>query len=291
MFSIIFENEHGKIQIGGGSHPFFRCKAISGLGLAKKEFNTIEYVGENGQDTISEKDLARTITIKGDLLGAQYELSQLAQVLYYEGQLKMQFGNKKRMIKCRCNELGEPERRGIYNEIVIQFICDDPEFTDFDQFMVSLFTREDLISSPFTFTAGSGLVFTKRINGADITNNGDLKTFPVFYIYNDSSESTETLNEQKDGILIENTTTGQKIELNYAARPDEEIIIDIENRSIKGIYNGTTTNLINYISNDTFLNKFWIDPGKNTIQITNYNTDQSITVECQYTNRYIEAVY
>lgn len=291
MFNITFENDHGKIQIGGGGHPFLRCREITGLGPPKKEYNTVKYVGEDGQHTISVKNSARTITISGDLIGGQYEISNLSKILYFEGDLLLQFGNKKRKIHCRCTDLNDPVRTGPYNQVVMQFVCDDPDFMDFTPFSVSLFRREDLISSPFTFTTGSGLVFTRRLNGADIINNGDLKTYPVFYVSNMPSADTFSLFADGVGILIQNITTGQKIELNYDARIGEEIVIDVENRSIEGNYNGVTTNLINYISTDTYLNKFWLEPGKNEISITNFNADNSITVACKYSNRYIEAVY
>ena len=273
IFRLFFENEHGKINLNG---PHIKCIRIEGLNVPQKEFEFVGYFGESGQTTLSEKDMPRTITISADLTGNKNALAKVNKILYYEGYLILTFDQKVRKIKCRCTSFSDPERHGKdIKNMVLQFICDKPEFTDFENTIIHIFRRKNEITKTFTLPC----VFTSRTTEAGVYNSGDLTAEPIFYI---------TAQDSGANLSICNDTTEQHITLNYSISAGETIIIDIDKRSIK---NTDGQNLINYISDDTFLNEFWLETGQNHLRVHKGEGESDIAVICEFTNKYIEAVY
>ena len=279
-FKITFENEIGKIDICGGSGGFIKCLAVEGLGIPQKEFNAVVYTNESGQRTQNARDLPRTITISGDLIGGQYELSYLNKVLYLEGILTFYLGKKVRCIKARCSQFGDPTRYGErIKNCVMQFTCDKPEFSDYVKTVMILFKRYNTFEDEFTLPC----VFTGRVSEAVVHNAGDLKAEPVIKIKNLTDTTTLT-----PGVIVTNHTTGQHIMLNHTIKNGEEIVIDVSDRKVTS---NTDGNIITSISDDTFLDDFWIDIGENNISVKKLDGDQDLLVTLEYSNLYVEAVY
>lgn len=291
LFEMRFENNRGTIVFGDGKDGKIRTISALGLALPSYESNTIQNIDGRGQRTISRKMLARTITISADVIGdSQYMLSRMARILGEDGQLTVRFGNKKRKIKCYCASFSDPERicPGVAS-VVVQFTCDDPAFADIADTNISVFRRQDMIYGEYTLP----MVFTIRTNDADILVAGDIETEPVFTIYNTNSDEV-SLQDTEYGIEIRNETTGKFIKLNYHTTDGETITIDIPNAEITSSVqteDNNYGNLLNFLSNDTYLTDFNLIPGVNHIVATNYNIGESISVVCTYNNRYGEAIY
>ena len=287
MFEARYENERGLIRFSGGSGSIFRTLKIAGLGPPAKEFNVTGYAGQPGQTLISEKDLARTITLSGDVTVPDVihqELSRMMRILYFPGKLTIASGNRKRSINCRCTTFDEPERHGRnIASLVLQFTCDHPYFTDEEPRTVNLFHRKDLIQSSFTLPC----VFTERIHRQEVDNAGDFRAEPVITIYNEYQPAGISLLSLDYGVEIINHTTGQKILLERETVPGEVVIIDIPKRRITSNLAGDITASI---SQDTFLSDFWLETGRNDVESINYSLGENICVVMQYDNQYIEAV-
>ena len=285
MFEARFENKYGLIRFGGGSGPVFRTKEFAGLGPPKKEFKVAGYAGQPGQELISEKDLARVITLSGDVIprgSMQRELARMIKILYHPGKLTILSGSRKRSIRCRCTDFDDPERRGKKNAgTVIQFTCDNPYFTDDERRRVDLFQRKNLIQTTFTLPCA----FSSRVNRLNVINSGDVQTEPVFTIYNSGTASALA---ESYGIEIENHTTGQSLLIERHTQSGEVITIDIPARKITSSIAGDITASI---SQDTYLSDFWLSEGANDIEAVNYNAGEDISVVMEYDNKYIEAVY
>ena len=94
--------------------------------------------------------------------------------------------------------------------------------------------------------------------------------------------------DENKGYKITNLTTNKMIWLKYEAAAGEIIKIDIPKRTITSSING---NILVNISDDTFLSDFYLTKGQNLVNVLNYNTNETIKVECIHNNSYIEAVY
>lgn len=280
---IYFENELGRIEIGGGRHPTWNATAITGLGFPQKEFNVTRYGKSSGQKTQSSAYLARAITIAGDIrreTGA-FEVAKAIRVFDLPGTLYIYGKINKKKIACYCSSFETEPQQGSHTTFTLQLTCDDPLFTDFIQTDVAVFRREDMIKGTFTFP----MIFTVRTSEADILINGDCDVVPVFEIYNTAKEEASLSDRQ--GIEILNETTGQKIGIECTTTPGEVITVDIENREITSNVQG---DLIGDITDDTYLDRFWLQKGHNHIKVINYNTGENIDVICRYYNRYLEAL-
>lgn len=284
---VTFENDLGKIEMGGGSHPKVNLREITGLSLPEKNYNVVTYAGQNGQETISETAAARTITIGGDICGhLQKETTRMARILNRPGTLFIHSVNKHRRIPCRCTAFDINEKQGhIIQCFAMQFTADDPAFLDDQNKTIAVFQRVDQIKGSFIFP----FVFTIRNNEADIVNMGDCETEPVFTV----TSSGATVSGDDYGFEISNETTGSKIFLKYRLSANETVTIDIPNRTITSDQpseENQNGNLINFISDDTFLSSFQFVLGTNHIKAVDHNQSVKFDVLCEYTNKYIEAV-
>lgn len=278
---IYFENEQGKVEMFlGGTGPV-RVTALSGLGNPEKKYNTVTFAGKNGQKTLSSVKNPRTIVISGDIRSKDRSLPEkMLKILDRPGTLTLDFGDKKRKIFCNQVDISEGTRYGSYMNFVLTLTADDVYFTDIQMTETALFIRLDMLSGDIVFPC----MFTKKITEAEVENRGEENSEPVIYIYNFNND----VNENAGGILIENQTTGQKIKLETGMEENEVITIDITNRKIESSDRGNITHLI---SNDTFLNRFWLAPGINRLKAEHGNTGEEISVICKHYSNYREGIY
>jgi len=87
--------------------------------------------------------------------------------------------------------------------------------------------------------------------------------------------------------IINNLTSGKKIDLNYTVPDNTTVLIDLR-YGYKTILQGST-NLLQYLSSDSDLEDFWFLPdpdagsGNNTIQVTGGSTSGNTTVKLGWT--------
>lgn len=312
MLHITYQNNIGKLDFKGGrGRNSWRILEIDGLGLTSKSFNTAQYPATVGQRTLSETIGARTISIQcdvnsiashyGNTPSNRWEISKALKILNEPGTLLISDGVRTRKINARCVEAVQGERHGGYTVFAIQFVCDYPYFEDKDAKTVPLFRIEHLIGNATRWYLENGqlaqagieggtfvlpCMLTRRITKANVVNIGDVDTEPIIKIrlnggtYNGTEGTPGTL-------IIRNETTKQEIELNLQdAENTTEVTIDIPNRKI---YSQDNKNLIHHLAPTSFLSDFWLKKGQNEICVDNYISESSV-VECEFSNKYIEAV-
>ncbi len=115
---------------------------------------------------------------------------------------------------------------------------------------VNLFKYKDEVIDTFTLPC----VFTSMVNEARVVNRGDEKTYPIFKVVCESPTTDST-------ISIKNTTSGKKIDINYATSKDEILTIDTFNQRVISSLNG---NITRFISLDTDF--FALEKGENSLK-------------------------
>lgn len=274
-----YVSKGGTVKMGG---PFcdIQIIALSGFEMPSKAYDTIEFAGENGVTTTGSKDMARTLTISGDIYGGQKQIAAMLKVFYYEGDLYCEFDNVKRKIGCKAINMEDVERQGQsgINRFVVQFQADYPYFNDFNDTVKHISERKDLINGDFVLPC----VWTEFCQSGVVRNTGDKIIFPIINITaTNSTESTDAT------ITVTNNTTGAFIKLNYVMKQGEVITVDLSTRRIKSDING---NITNRISNDTVLSNFYLDLGDNEIAFETDADNQFLTATVEYNRIYLMAV-
>lgn len=281
MLTIKFYNEWGQITFCGGGIGRWRLTAADGLALCGKNFKSVKYVGQSGQETMQAVANSRTITLSGDANTDGEFLTEYKDALAAfekEGVLEISTVFGTRTIKARCCEFYQGEKKGKYMLFVVQFLCDDPYFEDENKVEVPIFKEVPLIDKNFAFPG----TFSGRISRNNIIYEGNAETEPVFFI-----NIKEVVGD--DGMLsIVNHTSGEKLSFDYGGAEGESIVVDVKNREI---YSSSGENLLKYLADDSFFDGFHLYPGVNDIEVINYNMNTGIGVTCSYSNRYSEAVY
>ena len=251
------------------------------MGLVSREYNAAKYSGYDGQDTYSSRAEARSITIAVEILGRN--IAQTARdtlsVLSQSGTLYIKNEDLDRRIYCNQVQLPEVSRvlRGHIAKFVVQFVCDNPFFEDREDTVVPLYERTKLLSTPFTLPA----MFGDIVIGGKAEVSGAISTEPVITMHYPKAL------DGAEGVTLLNETTGKFIKLDYAPKDDDTVMIDIKNRKITSSESG---NLINFLSNDSFLGDFVLARGVNVISLDLGDIASDFTIECKYNNLYSEAV-
>ena len=277
---LIYKSKGGTVEMGGGKHPLINIIEMSGFGLPTKEYESVSFTSENGVTTIGEKDLPRTITITGDLLGGQNEIMKALKAFYYEGELYCDFGRIRRKIECKCINLADIERHmnsGI-NSFTVQFQCDYPYFNDWNDTVQSLAGYKNLVTDTFTLPC----VFTQMLQEGTVYNNGDKSIFPIIKI---TASYEPTLDNAVLSII--NHTTGAMVKINYSMQNGETVEIDLATRQITSNRNGRITNCI---TDDTVLSDFYLQIGENELSFKTSDGNQPLTAKIIYNKIYIMAV-
>ncbi len=280
MNKVYFENDSGRIEmLLGGSGPV-RVTALSGFGNPEKTYSTVSFAGKAGQKTLGAVAKERTMVISGDISGGRGISEYMLKVLDGPGKFILDFDDKKREIYCSQTDLSLGARKGNYTSFVLTLIADEVYFTDTYDTSIAVFKKEEVLFGDIVFPC----VFTRKNTEATVKNYGEVNVEPVIYIYN----FRDNENEIEKGIIIENITTGQKIELNTGMSENENIIIDIKNRKVTSSLRG---DILNLISDDTFLSKFWLAPGENHLKAWHGNNGEDISVVCNYRSNYREGIF
>lgn len=279
---ITFSNSTGKVCFGDGE--VFKITALSGIYIPSKIYGTINYAGYDGQLTYQTNATARTITLGVDIVSKNVRryLENAMKVLNSEGTLVFDYGDKVRKIYCNQVTFSMSERSVSHAVFALQFVCDDPYFTDLAPMRFSLHGSVGNITNPITLPCVLSTSDTKKI----ITNSGHANVFPVITIYVQKKGTNNS--EYNYGYKFKNNTTGKEIYLKYVSNAGETITIDIEKRTAKG---NITGNLISYVDMDTWLEDFYLVPGDNDIEAIDLGAGDISRISIKYQNKYVEAVY
>jgi hypothetical protein len=278
----VYENVQGRVEMGGGGRAGCNLTAVSGLGLAQKAFQTASFANRPGQVTLGETATARTIVVSGDVpapVGAR--LAEMSRVLNRPGTLKVYSGARRRKIACRCTLFEEGERRGGFGAFTLRLSCDFPYFEDFEPKSYAVTQSRKLVSTSFTLPC----IFSNRSAENAVIVAGDERAEPVLELFNNLGNANYS-NTSEKGITIFNDTTGQKLVFELLTVPNERITFDIPNRAIVSAARG---DLLSFLSPDSFLSDFWLEPGVNRLRVKTENGEERLTLRCAFANRYAEA--
>ena len=276
-----FENEQGRVEMFlGGAGPV-RVTALSGFGNPVRTYNAVNFAGKDGQKTLSSVAETRTMIVCGDIRYKNREfLEKVMRIFDGEGTLYLDFDGKKRKIKCNQVKFEDGERNGSYMKFILTLIADGVYFNDVYPTEIAVFEKRKMLEGDIVFPC----VFTEKTTQAWVENFGEVSVEPVITIYN----FYDSENESENGIVIENLTTGQKFELSGGMTENETITIDIPARRVTSSVRG---NIVSLISDDTFLNKLYLLPGKNLIRASHGNVGEELSVICRYNSNYREGIY
>ncbi len=279
---LLFKNDLGTVTMNGrGDTAPLRITAIEGLGLVQREYNVAIYSWYDGQETLSSRAAARCITIALEVMSENITqvVRDVLRVFSQSGMLYIKNEDLDRRIYCSQAQLPDVTRvlRGQIATFTVQFVCDSPYFEDAVDTAVPLYKRTKLLKTPFTLPA----MFGEIVLGGNIEIKGTISVEPIVTIY------YPTALEGVESIILTNETTGKRIQLDYAPQADDTVTIDVKNRKI---YSTLSGNLINYLTNDSFLGDFVLVRGVNVISVNVGDVTSGFTIECKYNNLYNEAV-
>ncbi|MBQ9757169.1 MAG: phage tail family protein [Clostridia bacterium] len=280
--TLTYKNELGEVKMkGSGQDSFFKITAIEGLGLVSREYNAAVYSGYDGQETLSSRATARSITIALEALGknAAESVRDALGVFSQSGMLYIKSDNLDRRIYCNQVQIPDVTRvlRGQIATFAVQFVCDSPFFEDSIDTVLPLYKRTKLLAVPFSLPAKLGEI----VLGGEIEIKGMVSVEPIITIY------YPVALEGAESIILTNETTGKSVQLDYAPKNDDMVTIDIKNRKIISSVSG---NIINNLSTDTFLGDFVLVRGVNVISVNVGDVTAGFTIECKHNNLYSEAV-
>jgi hypothetical protein len=276
-----YKNYLGEVVLSGTGQGDLRICKAEGFGPTMTEYNFAVYAGYDGQETLSSRATARSITLALEALGknAVKAVRDVLRIFSQGGMLYIQNEDLNRRIYCSQVQIPDITRvlRGQIATFAVQFVCDSPFFEDAADTAVQLYKRTKLLSTPFTLPAMLGEI----VLGNNIEIKGAVSVEPVISIYYPKAL------KGVESIILTNETTGKRVQLDYAPQADDTVTIDIKNRKITSSVGG---NLINYLSKDTFLGDFVLARGINVISVNVGDVTSGFTIECRYNNLYNEAV-
>ena len=265
---LIYRNNQGEIFFSGSSKGYVHITSIEGTGLIEKTRKSYNFPTIPGQNTYYEKDRERVITMSCDYeINTEVSMEEIIRILYHKGELILSHNGISRKIPCYCEELKMGESIGKYKIFAIQFVCDNPYFTNLEKEYLPIFDTQKNIKNGFTLPT----VLSQRTNTRIIDNISYIPTNPKIYVFYKGTD------EITGNITLSNSTTGAEIALSeLPLKKDDKILIDIQNRTIE---RNDHENLLQYLTDTSFLYEFNLVPGENVISALADNIDISLSIE------------
>ncbi len=161
----------------------------------------------------------------------------------------------------------------------IQLIAHDPTWydpTDYSIVFTDVSSAELVFPIEFPILFSSGVINTSMA----LTYGGTWPAFPTIEIIGPATNP-----------VIENTTTGERLEITYTLAALEVVTFDLA-YGVKSITNGAGTSLIGNLSTDSDLATFHLEPppgavgGVNNIYVLATGTDATTQITVRWHNRY-----
>ncbi len=281
MLKLTYKSELGTVVMSGNATEKLRVRAVKGLGMVTRDYQTAIYSGYDGQETIGSRAAARTITLSLEAASedAAETVREALLCLGCPGTLYIKNEELDRRIFCSQVQIPDVSRvlKGRISTFSAQFVCDNPYFEDGTDTVVPLYRRAKVLETPFSLPTMLGNI----VLGATAEVLGVIPSEPVIGLYYPSALS------EVESIVIRNETTGAVIKLNYAPKSDDTVFVDIKNRRV---FSSVSGNLINNLSADTFLGDFVLVRGINHLTVDVGDVTSDFTMDCRYNNLYAEAV-
>ncbi len=272
---LTYENDRGKIVMRGGGADVFNIIEIRGLSLPENDINSVYYPNRAGCVVESMTPQERAITISGDARDATgNNILRAMNIFSKAGTITISSGGRTRKILARCISFEPNKRRGNYVPFAVQFMAENPYFSDVYETKVAVNKREKLLATQFVLPCALSLRKTEAL----LINKGDAPVEPVFILSSLDGAVCPC------GIVIENLSNGQKIKLNTDIQPGEKITVDIKNRRI---ISDLRKNLISCLDDETSISDFCLDLGVSTVRISASDMEGRLYAECIFNNNYI----
>ena len=274
---LTFENALGKAEMSGGGESGIRITAVSGLGMPSYERRTLTSYDFDGAVESARKIPQRSIVVGGDIIGGTRKAQKLLKLLSEPCRMVVSCDSFEREIAVSACEAEFTEQNGVYTKFALALTCDDPYFYNAEPTQVGLYEKEKLITDETVLPA----VFSIRKTSAKIDLCSDREIEATFVIL-----GKRIPDETEGKIVIENLTTGAVFTLLYVPSDGEIITIDMAERTITSDING---NLIEYISDDSFLSDLVIAKDGAELTAIGYGATGDISAYIIYRNKFIEA--
>lgn len=279
------ENQWGVITMAGGGTEEIRITAIEGMGLPTVTLDTVQYAGQEGRTTLSALRNYRTVTLAGDITGAQAarRVRELTRVLSWPVTVTVLFGGRERQCVARCTSFATTFGKGRLKTFTMQLECDSPYWQDPTPCEAAIYHRVNCMSGAHAAYFGSAKKPLSRLVQSNLVENrGDVPAEPVILIHNLGGTVTSG-----NGISVKNCTTGQAFTLHYQTKAGETVTVDIPHRRIT---NGAGESLLDTLSDDSYLSDFQLTEGSNLLQACSNGDGERLMISCRFYNQYLEAM-
>lgn len=285
---ITLKNEYGSFEIGGGGHECARLIEISGLGIPAKDITSVVFPSHPGHTVKKMRDIERTITMSFDFYGEPYITERLYKILYRPLTLYFNRGDGvRRRIDAYISENTEIENIIFHKwqKIVLQFICPNPYFNDADDIVKNIGGYNDKLPNAYEngeWVVSLPAVATERVTRRAVYNEGDCKIYPVFVITNLGGNTQS----KSHTVTVKNLTANKEITVKTAISNGDTVTIDLARRKV--IKNGEY--ITDSITDSSILSQFYLEIGKNDIEIVTSDINDIISMDIRYVNNYMAVI-
>lgn len=282
MERLIFKTSKGSITIGYGG-KYVLSSTPKGLNECEVTRQTTTYIKTDGASYTDPLYSPRQITVNGfinavspaEMANCRAELSRVLSGKE-EGTLYYDTGYKRYFAEAIVNppEFGENPLQ-CKLPFVVFFTLPKVYWKQDKKHIESVYELVNHVSGSFTLPC----VFTERLNHKTVINNGHRDADMVIIVDCD----TYTPPDNVYGILIENKTTGEYIQLDYNIQAGERITIDTEKCTVKSSIATSGNDYGNIFYSMTESSTFFkLTTGANEIEATSLNPNCRITISLEY---------
>lgn len=291
MIYLKYKSARGELFIGGNVQSQMALTAISGLGPPQCEYISESYLGCDGEFTVSEKAMPRTVTFSFDVLpSCVTDSREIYRILNTPGELIL--GNSAGAYRINTNRVSVTQcvRNGDIRIFSAQYVCDDPYFSDEQQNKVVCFELNDNIKFDGEKwnlgTRENPLVWTSSNSEKVIYNKGEKESEPAIVIH--------AVGDADDDAYIEMTISdlsGRKlceILLLYQMTDGETVTVNCNGRDALGRYivSSKSGDIISHKSGETSLSKFRFPEGRSIFKMINHSAGGTLKAYAVFENRY-----
>lgn len=281
MVIITFENDIGKITMGGADYAGIRMYSVTGIGLNPAERTVKVYNGYYGGRCENRRVPERTVTISGEI-NSDYcnriaVKQRMCDVFSEPGVMTISNGARRRAIKAEAVQLDFGDRNQLLQKFTVQYACEEGVFYSPEPRIQRIFHTEKLVRGTYSLP----MVLSRRHTSVDINNTGHYPIFPIIRIYDAGARAAD---DTDGGIIISNLSTGASLNIVCQTSEGEVMTVDIpERRVLSSITDGD----MYCFSDDTVPADFVLQRGNNIISTENH-TARNVVCEIEYNELFAE---